>query len=108
MNRPLFAGNPEVSILCYGKEQMWKQVSTWVANVLFEWCSNTRANLKASQRQSSRLRPRLVAGLIRFARGIDGLRLTAVGEMALLRPPIAIGSKLWNARTTSSGKPTQF
>jgi hypothetical protein len=28
LNRPLFAGDPEVRILGYGKEQMWKQIFT--------------------------------------------------------------------------------
>ena len=28
MNRPLFAGDPEVRILGYGKDQMWKQIFT--------------------------------------------------------------------------------
>ncbi len=28
VNRPLFAGDPEVRILGYGKEQMWKQIFT--------------------------------------------------------------------------------
>ncbi|WP_203228082.1 hypothetical protein, partial [Roseovarius dicentrarchi] len=28
MNRPLFAGDPEVRMLGYGKEQMWKQIFT--------------------------------------------------------------------------------
>ena len=28
VNRPLFAGDPEVRILGYGKEQMWKQILT--------------------------------------------------------------------------------
>ena len=28
VNRPLFAGGPEVRILGYGKEQMWKQIFT--------------------------------------------------------------------------------
>ena len=28
LNRPLFAGDPEVRILGYGKEEMWKQIFT--------------------------------------------------------------------------------
>jgi hypothetical protein len=28
MNRPGFTGDPEVRILGYGKEQMWKQIFT--------------------------------------------------------------------------------
>ena len=28
LNRPLFAGDPEVRILGYGKEQMWQQIFT--------------------------------------------------------------------------------
>ena len=51
-------------------------------NALCGWCLNIRANLTASQRRSSRLRPRLVVGLIRFVRGSGVLRSTAVDVMA--------------------------
>ena len=29
MNRPIFVRDPEVRILGYGKEQMWKQIFIW-------------------------------------------------------------------------------
>ena len=51
------------------------------ASELCGWFSSIRAILTASQRRSSRLRPRLAVGLIRFERGFGVLRRTAVDVM---------------------------
>ncbi len=77
------------------------------ASGLYGWCSNIRANLTANLLRSSRSCLRLVAGRIRFVRGFGALRRTAVNVMVWQAPNVT-GSKPWNARTASFGKPMRY
>jgi hypothetical protein len=59
MNRPLFAGDPELRILGYGKEELWKEISRRAA------CASGSDGFGSRER----IRKQICGNLVDFAEG---------------------------------------